>query len=171
MASLKDAQAAVDSHVEPKECFVWYMDNKRGWMAISDLPHSTGCAHYVAHKLGVTKGATCNAGYTIRVPDLVQSMSAVKSEAVQQSDVWTNAGNTHCGLVVTVTEATDAKTKKREIEIEHCSSAQGGVVRNDWASHFHGAGNFYRPKDTAISNVSGTSLIRKSGFPVKEFLA
>jgi hypothetical protein len=29
--SEQDAVKKVDKHVAPKECFIWYMDNKRGF--------------------------------------------------------------------------------------------------------------------------------------------
>ena len=32
--SEKDAVKQVDKHVSPKECFVWFMDNKRGYEPI-----------------------------------------------------------------------------------------------------------------------------------------
>jgi hypothetical protein len=40
--SEKDAVKKVDKHVSPKECFIWYIDNKRGYEPIP----GTGCAHF-----------------------------------------------------------------------------------------------------------------------------
>ena len=71
MAQTKQqAIARVPAHVVPRDCFVWYMDSRRGWEPIP----GTGCAHYVAHRLGITRGAVCDAGSSIRVSDVVAGM-------------------------------------------------------------------------------------------------
>ena len=51
-SSKADAVAAVPAHVEPKPCFVWYTGNARGWTPIP----GTGCAHWIAHQLGLGAG-------------------------------------------------------------------------------------------------------------------
>lgn len=141
--SRAQAIAQVDRHVSPRNCFVWFMDSRRGWEPIQ----GTGCAHYVAHQIGRNTGRRgsngCNDNYLIRVPDLVRGMTQVAAADVAAGDVWANAGLDHCGIVSTVT--TDERTGQVNIDITHCSSRQGGVVTNDWRTHFRGGGNFYRP--------------------------
>ena len=155
------AVGAVDRHVSPKECFIWYASSKLGWTAMP----GTGCAHYVAHKLGLkASGLKCLAGYVVRVPDLVAGMAKVKVEEVTENDIWTNAGLSHTGIVVEVKEADGV----RNFVIEHCSSAQGGVVRNEWRTHFGGQGSFHRPKLTGKPVPTAQGTARTSGLPVSE---
>jgi hypothetical protein len=164
----------VPTHVTPKECFVWYVGTKEGWEPIP----GTGCAHYVSHQIGIKRGkagsSACDLGYVFRVSDLVKSMTLVKAEEVQTQDIWANTGNTHCGIVVAVESAGNSDKKEGKpigkITIEHCSSAQGGVVRNDWAGHFHGQGKFYRSAHTGSAAPSAAPMksARNSPFPVGE---
>src|SRR5262249_25466525 len=105
--SEKDAVKQVDKHVSPKECFVWFMDNKRGYEPIP----GTGCAHWVAHEKGWNSGKEssngCKKNYLIRVKDIVSksgSEVAVKDGAV--GNVWWNGKDGkdgHCGIVSKVT--------------------------------------------------------------------
>ena len=158
----QQAVQKVDVHVSPKECFVWYANSKDGWTPIP----GTGCAHYVSHKLGITgNGAKCDAGYLFRVPDLVSGLAAVDVKDVAVNDIWTNGGKTHTGVVVEIVN----DPKGRDFIIEHCSSAQHGVVRNNWKQKFSGQGRFYRPSLTNSSQgAGGSTSARTSGFPVTE---
>ncbi|HJQ82307.1 MAG TPA: hypothetical protein VJ828_20270, partial [Lacipirellulaceae bacterium] len=68
----KDAIRKVDKHVEPKNCFIWFMDSKRGYEPIP----GTGCAHWIAHEKGWDNGKEssngCKEKYLIRVKDVVK---------------------------------------------------------------------------------------------------
>jgi hypothetical protein len=134
------AAEAVDAHVEPKPCFVWHQGGY-DWQAIP----GTGCAHWVAHEIDIHQGPShrrCLLGYTFRVTDLVDALSEVKRhENVAAGDIFVNPWKTHCGLVRRVQRRADGTTA---IEIEHDSSRQGGVFRNDFATYFKGQGTFYR---------------------------
>ena len=70
--SEKDAIKNVDKHVEPKDCFIWFMDSKRGYEPIP----GTGCAHWIAHEKGWNNGKEssngCKEKYLIRVKDIVK---------------------------------------------------------------------------------------------------
>jgi hypothetical protein len=142
---VKGQEAAVqtvrqqNSHVEPKECFLTY-DGHR-WIPFQ----GTGCAHWVAHQLNISKGAQwnqCLKGCTIRVPDLVHGKQKLANlKDVRVNDIWTNPELGHTGLVSKI--ETDA-SGKMTISITHDSSAQGGVRTNDFNTYFHGQGNFYR---------------------------
>jgi hypothetical protein len=154
---------AVRRHVFPKPCFIWYKNNAEGFEPIP----GTGCAHYVAHQLGI-KGtrSVCADGFLFRVPDLVAGLAPVKAEDVQVHDIWANAKLDHTGLVIAV--RTDAKNVK-QFTIEHCSSRQGGVVTNDWRQYFHGQGSFYRPPDGRPKTLpQDNTSSRASRFPVTE---
>jgi len=51
-ANIQAAVALLDAHVTPRDCFVWYAGGQDGWTPIA----GTGCAHYVAHQLGIQLG-------------------------------------------------------------------------------------------------------------------
>ena len=147
--SEKDAVKQVDKHVSPKECFVWFMDNKRGYEPIP----GTGCAHWVAHEKGWNSGKEssngCKKNYLIRVKDIVsKSGSEVAVKDVVVGNVWWNGKDGkdgHCGIVSKVTPPKDpAKDPNPTIEIENCSSGQGKVAKNDWATYLKGVGKFYK---------------------------
>jgi hypothetical protein len=142
----KDAIKKVDKHVEPKNCFIWFMDSKRGYEPIP----GTGCAHWIAHEKGWNNGKEssngCKEKYLIRVKDVVKkSGSEVAVEDVCPGNVWVNDKQDHCGIVRKVEPSKDpAKDPNPKIEIEHCSSGQGKVAKNDWATHFKAGGKFYK---------------------------
>jgi hypothetical protein len=142
--SEQDAVKKVDKHVEPKECFIWFMDNKKGYEPIP----GTGCAHWVAHKKRWNNGKEssngCKLKFLIRVKDIVgKSGGKVEVEKVKVGNVWSNGD--HCGIVSKVTPPTDsAKDPNPTIEIHSCSSRQGKVAKNDWATYYKGGGTFYR---------------------------
>src|SRR5262249_3345395 len=147
--SEKDAVKQVDKHVSPKECFVWFMDNKRGYEPIP----GTGCAHWVAHEKGWNSGKEssngCKKNYLIRVKEIVsKSGSEVAVKDVAVGNVWGNGKDGkdgHCGIVSKVTPPKDpAKDPNPTIEIENCSSGQGKVAKNDWATYLKGVGKFYK---------------------------
>ena len=155
------AQTQVDRHVTPRDCFIWYVNNAVGFQP---LP-GTGCAHYVAHQQRIRNGTVrCDAGFTIRVPDLVAGLAALDMGDVRPGDIWTNGHHDHCGIVVEVTSS----GSRPRIVIEHCSSHQGGVVRNDWSTHFSGQGLFYRSVSSARSRDTSSTRLALSGFPARE---
>jgi hypothetical protein len=142
--SEKDAVKKVDKHVSPKECFVWFMDSKRGYEPIP----GTGCAHWIAHEKGWDGGKEssngCKKNFLIRVKDIVsKSGSEVAAKDVKVGNVWVNEKQTHCGIVCKV-EAPKEAGKDPTIEIQHCSSGQGKVAKNDWATFFGAKGKFYK---------------------------
>jgi hypothetical protein len=130
----------VPRHVEPKPCFVTHVNNAVGWDSLA----GTGCAHWVAHQKNIKRGHagdghTCMLGHPTRVRDVLVGRTHVAEHAVQRGDIW--ATDDHCGVVESVLRN---PTRPPVIMIRNCSSAQGGVFLNDWASHFKGAGTFYR---------------------------
>ncbi len=129
-----------NSHVEPKDCFITY---KHGdlWEAFT----GTGCAHWVSHQLNISQGSSwnkCLKGCSIRVPDVVFGKQKIADHKdVQVNDIWTNVALAHTGLVSKIDDDGAGNIK---ISITHDSSGQGGVRTNDFATYFHGQGNFYR---------------------------
>ena len=138
----KNAAKLVDRHVEPKDCFVWYLGGDN-WTAIT----GTGCAHWIAHKQGITHGTPmhrCLKGFTLKVADITKGKKEVTSiDQVKQGDIYVNPAKTHAGIVSKVLKIT-GKPPKINIEIEHDSSRQGKVAKNDFATYFKGKGKFYR---------------------------
>lgn len=143
-----DAVKKVDKHVEPKECFIWFMNSKEGYRALTEVSkNNTGCAHWISHQKGWNSGKAgsngCNKGYLFRVKDIAaKSGSEVKTTDVKVGNVWVNDKLTHCGIVSKVTKAKDGA--EPTIEIQHCSSGQGKVAKNDWKKHFKGGGKFLK---------------------------
>lgn len=146
------AAATVASYVEPRGCFMQFVNNRWGWQSFS-ITGDTPCAHYVSHQLGLTtdSSASCRLKYIIRVSDLVDRLDSVELEDVQVGDVWARlkgerrSGGTaeptsHCGRVIRVNDDADVPV----ITIKHCSSGQRRVAENDWASYFGRGGKFYR---------------------------
>ena len=142
-----DAVKKVDKHVSPKKCFIWFMNSKDGYQSLTELSKkNTGCAHWVAHekdwKGGKAGNNGCNEGYLIRVKDVAKkSGAAVDAANVKVGNVWVNAAQDHCGIVSGVTAGSGGTPA---IEIQHCSSGQGKVAKNDWAKHFKSKGTFYK---------------------------
>jgi hypothetical protein len=141
-----DAVKKVDKHVSPKDCFIWFMNSKRGYEPIP----GTGCAHFVAHEKGWKSGKPgsngCNKKYLIRVKDVAQKAGAEVAVAdVKVGNVWVQDDKGHCGLVSKVTPAKKgAQDPNPVIEIQHSSSKQGKVAKNDWAKYFKGKGTFHK---------------------------
>jgi hypothetical protein len=132
----------VDRHVEPKDCFIWYVSHDN-WQPIT----GTGCAHWVAHQRGIKvggAGACCLAGFTYRVPVLTSSRLRVgEISQVKVNDIWASPTQDHTGLVCAVLPSLQPGGQPR-ITIRHDSSRQGRVAENDFATYFHGRGSFYR---------------------------
>lgn len=140
-AGITAARLRVDRHVVPKDCFVWYEGGTRGWQPIP----GTGCAHWVLHQLGRKTGGgpTCLAGHPIRVSAVTVGRTRVAVADVRVNDIYVTPAADHTGLVIAVTPPARAGENPR-ITIRHDSSRQGHVSDNDFATHFHGHGNFYR---------------------------
>lgn len=140
------ARARVNVHVQPKDCFVWYASNDN-WQPIA----GTGCAHWVAHQLGVRTGGTnekCMAGYPYRVRTLIQGKALVAGGAinVRVNDIYVTPSQDHTGLVVGVTPALAGSPPGTAptITIRHDSSRLGRVSDNVFRTYFNNSGSFYR---------------------------
>jgi uncharacterized protein DUF4157 len=135
------AVADVPAHVQPKDCFVWEVDNSTcparcgRWQSMP----GTGCAHWVAHQLGINSGLTCNAGMSVRVGDVVSGKKEFALADAQVDDVWANDGLSHTGIVRKINTNTATPPAITNVEVENDSSARGGVVTTVYSS-----GRFYR---------------------------
>jgi hypothetical protein len=133
----------VDTHVEPKACFVWYAA-ANNWQPIT----GTGCAHWVAHQLGARStgggAGTCLLGFTYRVRTLILGKRTVALADLRTNDIYVTPHVDHTGLVSRIIPANAATNTPQRIFIRHDSSAQGGVAENEFSTYFHGLGTFYR---------------------------
>ena len=111
-----EAVSHVKAHVEPKACFVW-KDGPSGhqWRPIPGW----GCAHWVAHQLGIKRGVKCHAGYSINIADVISGRKKVDMKCCEVGDVWTTEDKGHCGVV--------RKVNKKGALVEDCSSRHGGT--------------------------------------------
>jgi hypothetical protein len=137
--SLEAARRAIDRHVQPRDCFIWYKNSREGW---SPIP-GTGCAHWVAHEFNIRRGPTCLAGFSYRVRDVISGRRQVELAEVRVDDFYTTPSLDHIGVVVRVTPASQAG-QPPVILIRHDSSQQGGLATDEFARRFHSQGNFYR---------------------------
>jgi hypothetical protein len=118
-----EAVSRVPTHVVPRECFVWRDGPSTfPWRVIP----GTGCAHWVAHQLGIRRGATCYNGYSIRVSDVISGRTEVQIRDCNVGNIWTNNARDHCGIVRQIASG--------RVLVEHCASASGGVVQSWFSS-------------------------------------
>ncbi len=148
-AGIQAAVAALDAHVTPPGCFVWYTGSRNGWAPIA----GTGCAHYVAHQRGInigSPGSRCLAGFSYRVSDVIIGRQAVNGglAAVQVNDIWVSPTRDHTGLVSRIDppapSAPGAPQHPPVVWITHASSAQHRLATNRFDTYFHGSGSFLR---------------------------
>jgi len=138
------AKKKVDKHVSPKECFVWYMDSKRGYEPIP----GTGCAHWVAHEKGWKGGKPgrngCDKKYLTRVKDVLGKAGAeVQPGDAKPGYLFVKSNRKHCGLVRKVAAGKEPGGPPI-ITIEHCSTGLGRVGKSDWGKYFKGTGTFHK---------------------------
>ena len=139
-AGIKAAVALVSRHVEPKECFVWYV-RQDVWQSIS----GTGCAHWIAHQRNIQStiaAEACLTGQVYRVRTLIHGLPTVAVSQVQVGDIYVSPAIDHVGLISRIVPG--AANKETKIYIRHDSSGQGGVFENEFATYFHGRGSFRR---------------------------
>lgn len=147
--NIQAAAAQLDNHVTPRDCFVWYTGVQAGWAPIA----GTGCAHYVAHQLGIQAGppgAVCLAGYVYRVPMVIVGRQRVTGGlgTVQVDDIWVSPTRDHTGLVSRIdpppASAPGAPAGSPTIWITHASSRQHQLATNRYDTYFHSSGDFFR---------------------------
>ncbi len=135
----QQAEKLLPNDIEPRKCFVWYKGGNV-WAPIK----GTGCAHWVAHKKSITKGAQihkCLAGCTLKVRDLIIGRTKVTLDKVAVGHIYVDSKVKHCGMVSKITKLSG---KPDKIEIQHSSSRQKKVAKNDYATYFGGKGTFYK---------------------------
>ena len=92
----------------------------------------------VAHQLDIENGDPCMDSKSFRVPKLIEGKATVDRKSVAKKDIYVTPDQGHCGMVIAVVG------QGATITIRHDSSAQGGVVENDFDLFFKGKGAFYR---------------------------
>ena len=128
------AVAQVPTHVSPDTCFVWNGGSNAPqgypWRVIP----GTGCAHWVAHELGITGTPGCDTGHALRVSQVIAGRTRHNWVNAQVGDIWTNTSRSHTGLVRAINR--DPNGNVVSIRVEHDSSGQGGVVTNNFTSGY-----------------------------------
>jgi hypothetical protein len=124
-ATREEAVDNVPTHVSPKDCFVW----RDGPPATPWRPiPGTGCAHWVAHEKGISDNPGCYDGNAIRVSQVTSGRTSYSISDAEVGDIWTNSGETHCGIVLSVSGG--------QAHVRHCSSGSGGVVESWFSSGY-----------------------------------
>jgi hypothetical protein len=94
-----------------------------------------GCAHHVAHILGIRNGATyqkCRGGFSVTIDQVTQNRAAHPLAEAQVNDVWSSG--IHSGVVRQV----DATANPPRVRVDQCGV--GGNAQNIWMNY----GNVYR---------------------------
>ena len=125
----EEARNQVPEHVDPKACFVWHDSSAKGW---TSMP-GTGCAHWISHQLGISRGLKCDVGHTVRVKDVIAGMEPVAMSRAAVGDIWRSTEvASHAGIVREVLEGA--------LLVEHDSTRRNGVVTERMVK-----GKFFRP--------------------------
>ena len=93
----------------------------------------TGCAHWISHQLGFTRGLTCDVGHSVRVRDVIAGMSPKTLGEAAVGDIWRSTEvASHAGIVREVLAGA--------VLVEHDSTRRNGVVTEKM-----NVGRFFRP--------------------------
>jgi hypothetical protein len=146
-----EAVALVPDDISPKDCFITY-DRNVGWKPIT----GTGCAHWVAHELGLTGSVGCKDGYLLRVVDVVAQYTQIEWNQAAVGDLWEAKGSwSHVGIIQQVerqelagppapgTENDPPPTIVKRVLVRADSSATGGGGRGVVDTWFRD-GDIYR---------------------------
>jgi hypothetical protein len=131
-----EAQAGVTHACPPDRADFVYRDGPpdRRWRPIPGY----GCAHYVAHRLGITTGQSwenCRSGNSVTIEQIVRGRTANALASAQVDDIWV-LGMVHSGVVTSV--ETDAAGQLTRARVNQCNT-RGGVANIGVTS-----GDFYR---------------------------
>lgn len=107
------------------------------------------CCVQIAHQKGIRGAPGCADGMAIRVTQVIADkkehpitdaavraccvlclLRLTRSCAFQVGDIWVQPGGGHTGIVRSLTKDKDGKITC--VEVEHCSSGQGGVVKSQF---------------------------------------
>ncbi len=125
----EEAAGHVRKTVVPSACFVWKPGSaKCPWRVIP----GTGCAHWVAHQLNLKGSTKCDAGFLIRVKDVVNGRKELRLRAAAPGNLWTNRDKSHIGIIRVVKK--NDKGDVVQVLVEHDSDSETGggrgVVKN-----------------------------------------
>ena len=112
----------------PSNCFV-YRDGPSGfqWRPIPGF----GCAHYVAHQLGITEGpayANCLDGFSVTIEQITTDKTARPLSNARVNDIWTDTGEIHSAVVREVGTGNTAG----QVRIQACGLS--GNIYTHWTS-------------------------------------
>jgi hypothetical protein len=119
-----EAVAQVTRACPPDAADFLYDDGPEGfpWRRIPGY----GCAHYVAHRLGITEGErseNCRGGFSVTIGQIRAGRNEVDLPQVQVNDIWLQ-GTLHSGVVIAVER--DAAGQVRRARVNQCNT-RGGV--------------------------------------------
>lgn len=101
-SSLSEAQNQAAKKAFPYVCFVYEDGSKdHPFRAIPGW----GCAHYVAHQLGIKIGSsyeTCRKGFSVQIGQLKQGRTQLGLQWARNDDIWISEDGGHSGLVIAV---------------------------------------------------------------------
>ena len=142
--SLEEAEEAAMEVVNPSKCFVYEDGPDKAIEGFCDKPYpyrkipGYGCAHYVAHKLGIktgAKGAKCRKGFSVKITQITYDRERHGLDEAQVNDIWTDRtddDDSHSGVVV--------KINNNQVMVRSCNIY--GVV----STHFETSGSVWKIK-------------------------
>lgn len=124
-----EAEARVNN-ANPSNCFV-YRDGPPGfrWRPI---PGRGGCAHYVAHQLGITIGGwheNCVDGRSVTIEQITEGRARLALNHARVGDIWTNNAEGHSAVVREI----GAGVHAGEVRIQECDGA--GNIPTRWINY------------------------------------
>ena len=118
------------TRANPRDCFL-YRDGPAGfrWRPIPGY----GCAHYVAHQLNIGVGQSwenCREGKSVTIAQITEGRVRRALSAAAVNDIWTNSGESHSGVVITVGTAENGH--EGQVQFRACNTS--GNIYDQWTS-------------------------------------
>lgn len=131
-----EAAALVTRACPPDAADFVYQDGPVGfrWRPIPGY----GCAHYVAHRLGITQGErweNCLGGFSVTIGQITAGRNQFALAQAQINDIW-SLGGIHSGVVIALDR--DAAGQVRRVQVNQCNTQ--GAVNPIWTTD----GTFFR---------------------------
>jgi hypothetical protein len=119
-----EAAALVTRACPPERADFLYNDGPEGfrWRPIPGY----GCAHYVAHRLGITEGerhVNCLGGFSVTIGQITAGRNQFALAQARVDDIW-SLGGIHSGVVIATEQ--DAAGQVTRVRVNQCNT-QGNV--------------------------------------------
>jgi hypothetical protein len=130
-----EAAALVTRACPPDSADFLYNDGPEGfpWRPIPGF----GCAHYVAHRLGITEGErweNCRGGFSVTIGQVTTGRNSFPLAQAQVNDIWSTG--IHSGVVIAIDQ--NAAGQVTRAQVNQCNTQ--GNVAPIWTT----AGTFWR---------------------------